>query len=102
MKVLQSLARALAGEPPPHAPPRVDAHDISKGLDLDSRQEAALRLMDPDCMGYVLLTVHHDADRAESGRIDLIAAMKPGWWPAVAVTLERIVQAVRGRSTPTP
>jgi hypothetical protein len=97
MKVLQSIARAFAGDPPPHAPPpRVEALDLSGGLNLDSRQEAALRLMDEDCSGYVLLTVHRDEDQP-TGRIDLIAAMRPEWWPAAAATLARIVEAVRGR-----
>lgn len=99
MRVVQSIARALVGSPPPHAsPPRVDALDPSAGLDLNGRQEAALRLMDADCVGYVLLTLHEDESLpATTGHVDLICAVKPEWWPPVAVTLERIIEGVRGR-----
>jgi hypothetical protein len=96
MSLIQAIARVFVGTPPPSSAassPRVEALDLTNGLDLGARQEAALKLMDEDCAGFLLLTIHHEL--VEAGRVDVIAAVRPEWWPALSETLARIVEAVR-------
>lgn len=104
--IVHRLAVLLVGPPPPRVPPgtRHGARDrraqewpafIPKKNPLErpdhasQRAEDAMTIMDPDCYGYLLVSVH----RAPVGlRADIRMAtqMEPSWWPAIGETLERV------------
>lgn len=105
MKLLIALARALVRCPPPRAqrregdeivirmPPFLAAtNPLADGEGYGARQAAALKMMDEDCFGFLLLTVHGDGVH---GRVEISARLQPQWWPAVSKTLERVVGAGR-------
>lgn len=97
------LARFLVGHPPPketgddiaaRMPPFLaDANPLDSDDGFAARQRAAMKLLDGDCHGFLLLTVHRDGSDVK-GRIELEAALQPHWHPAVARTLERVVDQV--------
>lgn len=93
MSLLGALARALGRRPsdPPLATPTIgDQVWTMEGS--ESRRNAALKMLDDDCRGFLLVTVHHDG---EHGRVELALQLRTDWWPAVAETLERVISAAR-------
>lgn len=64
---------------------------------MEATREAALRMLDDDCYGYLLLTIHKEAV-GPGGEIRLADHLDSSWWPAVAVTLERVIAAVRSEA----
>lgn len=107
-----AIAKVLRGDPPPRCrrtPPGVRRADkladrwpafvpTANPLETDAgyatRQEAALRMMDPDCYGFLLVSVHREAVglRAE---IELHSHIDPSWGPAMAETLDRVAAVAR-------
>jgi len=60
-------------------------------------KEAGLSLLDEDCIGFLLISVHrHDGLRR--AEIRLQERLEPSWWPAVAQTLESIAERARERT----
>jgi hypothetical protein len=113
MKFLVALARALVGCPPPRqaaqeAAPDVDEmpafipreNPLESAEGEEARRNAALRMVDEDCYGFLLLTVHRDAGPSVRGHIELAANLLPEWWPAVTKTLRRIIAAQRTSVAP--
>jgi hypothetical protein len=99
MSVLQSIARVLVGEPPPRpsTPLLPDLSPLTDEPAAGQRQDAALKLMDEDCYGFLMLTMHrHEEPKGHfTGRIDFAVALQRDWWPAVVLVLERIIRAMR-------
>lgn len=103
MSFVVALARALVGRPAPRNPEPADARDFPAFLPAENplesrdgfnaRQAAALKLMDEDCYGFLVLTVHRD--EGVRGRIELAVKLQREWWPAVSKTLRRIVAVQR-------
>jgi hypothetical protein len=58
-----------------------------------ARAEAAMRMMDGDCYGFLLLSVHKEPVGV-AARIRLAQHMDDAWWPAMAATLERVAAEV--------
>lgn len=82
----------------PQLPPRrrpgfeiPDDNPLASGEGETSRQEAALSLMDPDCVGFLLLTVRRDF-HGPGGEVRFAHHLQPSWWPSLCLTLERIQQ----------
>lgn len=110
--LLQGIARLVCGSPPPRTsrtPPGVRRGDlvadrwpafVPAGNPLETaegyqaRQDAAMRMMDPDCYGFLLISVHKEQVglRAE---IEMRNHVDPSWWPAIGETLSRIAQVAR-------
>jgi hypothetical protein len=91
-------------DPPPPCPwessprPSVSARIPRKnplGSDEGSgaRAEAAMRMMDGDCYGFLLLSVHKEPVGTVA-EIRLAQHMDEAWWPAMAATLERVAAEV--------
>jgi hypothetical protein len=59
----------------------------------DDRAEAAMRMMDGDCYGFLLLSVHKEPTGSVA-QIRLAQHMDEAWWPAMAATLERVAAEV--------
>lgn len=68
---------------------------LATGVAGEERNEAALRLVDPDVYGYLLLTVHKPAHEPYAD-IRLAAHLEDSWWPAVDATLADVVSAGYG------
>jgi hypothetical protein len=83
MSLLVALARALAGLFLP------DRNPLDTGEGYAARHAAALKLLEDDVYGYLLLTVHREDN--VRGRVELAVRMEPGYWPAANATLERII-----------
>lgn len=113
MLLVHSLARwltkVLVGTPPPRVPPGVRKADAAAArmpafipdvnpLDADGsssmRAQDAMTMMDPDCFGYLLLTVHKEPEELVA-RIQLAEQIQDSWWPAIAVTCEEIAAEAR-------
>jgi hypothetical protein len=94
-RALAALARAVVGRPPPRPSepeiPLPAVNPLASGDGAQGRRDAALKLLEDDCYGFVLLTVHRRDDR--HGRIDLAIATDPSWWSAIRVVLGRIITA---------
>lgn len=54
-----------------------------------ARQQAALRMMDPDCYGFLLITIHREVIGPRAA-IEIAEHLDGSWLPAVATTLERV------------
>lgn len=109
MTLLIALARAIFGRPPPrqtkearaaeescdHMPAFIPAENPLESDDgEEARRNAAMRMVDEDCYGFLLLTVHRDAGGAGAGvrgHIELAVHLQREWWPAVTKTLRRII-----------
>lgn len=108
MKIPAVVARLLVGLPPPQSRERQEAlaalermpafmpreNPLESEEGEESRRNAALRIVDGDTFGFLLLTVHRDPDGVR-GHIELAANLRPEWWPAVIVTLRRVIAAHR-------
>jgi hypothetical protein len=103
MKFWTAFARALVGCPP--APPDdavasspflTEENPLATEDGFDARQDAALKLMDEDVYGFLLLTVHREDSLR--GRIELAAQLQPNWRPAINQTLELIVATQQDRA----
>jgi hypothetical protein len=70
-----------------------------------ARTEAALRMMDEDCYGFLLFTLHREKVGV-CAEIRIAEHLHPTWWPAITETLERVAVAERaerpGRSRARP
>jgi hypothetical protein len=109
MRFLVALARALVGRPPPRDPetavddmpafiPRENPLESEEGE--EARRNAAMRMIDEDCYGYLLLTVHRDAGEGVRGHVELAMNVLPQWWPAINKTLRRIIAVQRAGVAP--
>ena len=58
-----------------------------------ARTEAALRMMDEDCYGFLLVTVHREKVGV-CGEVRMLQHIHPTWWPAIVQTLDRLSEAV--------
>lgn len=98
-RVLYALDVLIGSRPPPRRTTVRDVLVAGTGNPLSTdagaaeRQEAALRMMDADCHGFVLLTVHDQPDGIAVMRVG--SFVQEAWWPAVATTLERVVSVAR-------
>jgi hypothetical protein len=54
-----------------------------------ARTEAALRMMDEDCYGFLLFTLHRESVGV-CAEIRMADYLHPTWWPAVAEALDRV------------
>lgn len=103
------FAQALMGTPPPRVPPGVRKAEAtadrmpafipaSNPLDDEPasglRQQDALSLLDADCYGYLLITVHKESVGVRA-RIHIAEQIEPSWWPAIAVTCDEIADQAR-------
>lgn len=61
-----------------------------------ARTEAAMTLLDEDCVGFLMLTVHKDPT-GESGFIRMHDCLDPDTWPAVGKMCDRIGLAERAQ-----
>jgi hypothetical protein len=59
----------------------------------EALRNAALALTDEANYGYLVLYVRREGP--DMLGIDLAADVRPEWWPAISVTLEEIVTAMR-------
>lgn len=88
-------------EPEPEDDPAVDSmpafipeeNPLETEEGEEARRNAALRLVDEDCFGFLVLTVHRDV--GVRGHIELAAHLRPDWWPAINRTLRRIIAVQR-------
>lgn len=53
------------------------------------RQAAALRMMDDDCYGFLLITVHREVV-GRCAYIELAEHLQSSWLPAITETLDRV------------
>jgi hypothetical protein len=106
--LLHRVAVYLVGEPPPRTPPGVRTEatverwpafipatnpleqEPASGL----RQRDVLSLMDPNCYGYLILTVRREAVGPRA-RIELAEQLEDSWWPVIARTCEEIAREAR-------
>jgi hypothetical protein len=102
---LVALARAVVGMPPPRpAEAEADPSSMALGeqnpLDTaggsEARRNAALSMVDEDCHGFLLVTVHRQP--GGKGRLECAIQIKRGWWPSVIKTLELIIAAAKQAS----
>lgn len=66
-----------------------DENPLSRRDGSEARRNAALRMMDDDCYGFLLLTVHREAVGLRAN-IELAQHLQRSWLPAVSATLERV------------
>jgi hypothetical protein len=53
------------------------------------RQMAALRMMDDDCYGFLLITVHRESV-GPLAHVELAEHLESSWLPAIIETLDRL------------
>lgn len=95
------------GNPPPRVPPGVrradklvdafpafipDANPLEAAVNVGERNQAAMTIVDPDCYGYLLVTVHKQSVGLRAD-LRLQTAFEPSWWPAMRATLTRVIAA---------
>jgi hypothetical protein len=111
--IVHRIAVLLVGQPPPRVPPgtrhaprdrRVEEwpafipkrNPLERQSAAAQRGEDAMTMMDPDCYGYLLLTVHRAPEGAGArADIRMTTQMEDSWWPAVGNTLERIADEAK-------
>lgn len=81
--LLPRQARPLLAEPTPYT-----ADEKAR----DERNQAALRLIDPDTFGYVVLRLRKPAGGFD-GRIEVEGHVLAEWWPAFRESLIRVQDA---------
>lgn len=106
-ELLRRVGALAYGKPPPRVPPGVrradkaagafpafvpDENPLEASANVAERNLAAMTIVDPDCYGYLLLTVHKQSvgPRAD---LRLQSAFEPSWWPAMRATLCRVIKA---------
>ena len=107
-----AIARAICGSAPPRrprTPPGVrrgdqiadawpafipPANPLETDAGYEARQQAALRMMDEDCYGFLLVSVHKEAVGLRAA-IELHSHIDPSWAPAIAETLDRVAAVAR-------
>lgn len=107
VELLRRVGELVHGEAPPRVPPGVrraeeavtrfpafipDENPLEAALNADERTQAAMTIVDDDCYGYLLITVHKQpvGRRAD---LHLQSAFEPDWWPAMRATLCRVIKA---------
>lgn len=95
---LGHAAEALAGGPDPDVPQRVpervlSENPLSSERGRGTRQEAALRMMDEDCSGFLLFTIHEPTPDLLQVRVASHIAQP--WWPPMVATIEDVLAVVR-------
>jgi hypothetical protein len=103
-RMVAACARALVGSPPPRPTGEEvvesmpafmpDRNPLDTDAGFAARQVAGCKLLDEDCYGFLLVSVHRP-DSGVRGRIELECEIEPQWWPAMAKTLERVLDEVQ-------
>jgi hypothetical protein len=104
MSVLERVGyalRALYDGPPPSRdwadfPAFIpDENPLSTVQGAADRRGAALRMMDPDCYGFLLISVHREAVGVRAN-VEIRERLHPSGVPALAETLERVTEELEG------
>ena len=73
-----------------------DVNPLEEDAAAARRRVAALRMMDEDCHGYLLLTIHREAF-GPRGEIKLAGDIQDEWLPAISLTLRKMLAAAKER-----
>lgn len=89
------ILRGAAPAPGP-LPTRLVTPPLQSADGAAARQEAALRMMDEDCRGFLLFTFHDGEAEGAERELRMASFVGPDWWPPLVYTLEEIAYARRG------